>query len=182
MGVIHSCKRPRLKLLDTRKYGLGVFADEKIKKGQVIYFLNGEPISLAECIRRVDTGREIVDDPLQIGLKLYLDLDDLSRTFNHSCAPNAGLRGRSELFAIKDIQKDEEITYDYSVTVGPNITPDMWTMACVCGADNCRKKIGNILSIPTHTLAKYKALGALQNYMKRLLDNIANNGCKSVKE
>ncbi len=103
MGITGSCQSPQLKIRNTKKYGLGVFAGENIKHGQIIHVLNGEIISLEECIRRVKEGGEIADDPLQIGLALYLDLDDLSRAFNHSCEPNAGLRKRSELFALRDI-------------------------------------------------------------------------------
>ena len=35
-------KEPKLIIQDTGKYGLGVFAGEEIKKGQVIKILGGE--------------------------------------------------------------------------------------------------------------------------------------------
>jgi hypothetical protein len=117
---------------ETKTKGKGVFASEKILNGQTIWLLDGEIISYEDCLHRVETGTENIDDPLQIDERLYIDLDEVSRTFNHSCNPSAGLRKQSELFALRDIQKDEEITYDYSTIVWPNITPDIWTMKCKC--------------------------------------------------
>ena len=38
-------KEPKLIIQDTGKYGLGVFAGEDIKKGQVIKVLSGEVIT-----------------------------------------------------------------------------------------------------------------------------------------
>lgn len=161
-------------IIDTIKYGKGIAAKKKIRKGEIIWKLNGERISLKECTKRIKNGEESVTDPLQIGKYVFLDLDEFSRTFNHSCQPNAGLRKRSELFSLKDIEIGEEITYDYSTTVGPNISSEVWTMACNCGSKKCRKIIGNILTIPKHILDEYKKNGALQDYIKNILKKKEN--------
>ena len=99
-------------------------------------------------------------------------LDELSRTATHSCNPTCGMRGVSKLFALRNIRKGEEITYDYSATTGPNVSSSIWTMDCICGARNCRKIIGNVLSIPEKQLNKYKKSGALQNYIVQELRRI----------
>jgi hypothetical protein len=65
-------------------------------------------------------------------------IDDL---FNHSCAPNAGLRfadGGVFLEAIRDIAPGEEIAWDYSTTVAD----PAWRMPCACGAATCRGTVG----------------------------------------
>lgn len=174
---------PKIEIKDTKKYGKGSFAGEDIAKGEVIKTLTGEIISLSECKRRVAAGEESIDDPLQIDEEIFLDVDELSKTFNHSCDPNAGLRKTSELFALRDIKRGEEITFDYSTTVGPNITASMWAMVCHCNSENCRKEIGNILTLPPKTLEKYRNSGALQDYIIRLLDQPeVNERRKSVKE
>ena len=170
------CIKPKLFIKDTKKYGVGVFAGESIKKGQLIKVLSGEIISLEECIKRVKMGEETMDDPLQIGLRLYIDLDYPSRAFNHSCNPNAGLRNDSELFALRDIRGGEEIAYNYSTTVGPNITSSIWTMKCKCGSKDCRKLLGNILTIPEKTLQQYKKSGALQEWIQWELEEIERGG------
>lgn len=147
--------------------GLGSFAPNNIKKGSRIKTLSGEKVSLEEIRKRISERRESVDDPLQIDERLYLDLDEDSRLINHSCNPNAGIRGVSELFAIRDIKSGEEITFDYSTTVGKTITG--WFMGCNCGYDKCRKQIGNVLTIPREVLSKYKKLGALPDFIKNQL-------------
>ena len=157
---------------NTRRYGKGVFARRSIAKGEVIHVLGGETVSARDIVERLNAGKENIDDPLQVGKRTYIDLDKLSRTFNHSCDPNAALRKRSELFAIKDIPKDAEITYDYSLTIAPT----EWSMRCICGAKNCRKMLGDVLSIPRAARAQYLKLGAVQDYMKKLLAGVERDG------
>lgn len=182
-----SLTRPRLALEqkfeihDTGKYGLGVFALEKIRKGTVIWILDGEIISFDESIRRIKSGEEEQTDSLQVGLELDMDLDELSRTFNHSCCPNSGLRKTSELIALRDINVGEEITYDYSATIGPNIPSSLWGMRCKCGSEKCRKVLKNINSIPSQQLKKYWLAGALQDYIITELNIIQRLGGKLPK-
>jgi len=171
---IRRISQPNLKLIvkDTGKYGMGVYAGENIKKGETIKTLSGEIISFNESIERIKKGIEEQTDSLQVRLEKDMHLDELSRTFNHSCNPNAGLRKISELFALRNIKKGEETTYDYSATVGPNIVFSLWSMTCDCGSKNCRKIIGNVLTIPEKTLQRYDELEALQDYIKKELRRI----------
>ena len=159
---------PKLKIRNTEKYGKGVFAVENIKKGTIIYVLGGERVLSNDLVERVISGREKIDDPLQVGKRTYIDLDKISRIFNHSCDQNAGLRKKSEMFALRDIKTGEEITFDYSLTVAPT----EWRMECKCGAPNCRKVLGDISTVPKRRVREYKILGALQDYMKKLLKQI----------
>jgi len=155
----------KLEIKSTKKYGNGIFAIEEIKKGEVIHVLSGEKMNPDEFAKRVNSKKEYIDDPFQIGKRTYIDLDEFSRNINHSCDPNGGIRKMSELFALRDIKNGEEITYDYSATIAPT----RWSMKCKCGSKNCRKILGDVLSIPKKQLKKYKELGALQKYMKPLL-------------
>lgn len=157
---------------DTKKYGKGVFAERDIIRGEVIHVLNGETLSMRDLVARVNSGNENIDDPLQVGKRTYIDLDSISRTFNHSCDPNAALRKRSELFAIKEILKGEEITFDYSSTIAPT----EWRMKCGCGSAHCRGVLGDVLSIPKKDRTKYQKIGAFQTYMRKLLKMIERDG------
>lgn len=169
VDITGSGRSPKLEISDTKNYGMGVFAGEDIYWGRVIMVLDGEILSFDDIMDRIRLDEENSDDPLQIDEWLFLDLDKISRSFNHSCDPNAGMRKRSELFALRHILPGEEITYDYSSVVGPNITPDIWTMKCSCRASFCRKIIGNILSIPEARLKMYIQFGALQEHIKTAL-------------
>lgn len=163
---------PKYQIKETGKYGKGVYAKEFIPRGTIIRVFSGDILTFDECIKRIKDGAEDQADSLQIGLELDMDLDEVSRTFNHSCMPNAGLRKISELVAIEDIQVGDQITYDYSATVGPNVTSKVWSMNCECGTKECRKKISNVLTIPTKQLRKYKKADGLQAYIVRELELI----------
>lgn len=165
----------KLVIRSTKKYGKGIFAINDINKGELVYRLSGEKVSLAECWRRINLGEEDLADPFQIGLRTYIDLDEVSRVFNHSCDPNTGVRNKSDLIAVRDIKKGEEITYDYSTTVGPNIPNTEWSMLCSCNSDNCRKTISNILSLPIKQYNYYKKNMFLPDYIKKM--NLIRNKC-----
>ena len=159
---------------NTKKYGRGVFASEDIKRGEVIHILQGERLDVADSVNHINSGYGRPNDPLQVGRRTYLALDIPSLIFNHSCDPNAGIRKRSELFALRDIAKGQEITYDYSATIAPT----EWSMKCKCGSKLCRGIIGDITSLPKSQLAKYKKSGAIQRYMKSVLREIESGKYK----
>lgn len=173
----NSNTKPKLEVRDTKKYGKGVFAGNDIKKGTIIYTLGGKKMDVTELVSKVNSDKENIDDPFQVGKRTYMDLDEMSRTFNHSCNPNTGIRKVSEMFALRDIKKGEELTYDYSLTISPTV----WNMKCKCGAKNCRKSLGDVLSIPKNRLKEYKEAGALQRYMKLLLKEIEGGNYKIPK-
>ena len=57
--------------------------------------------------------------------------------FNHSCDPNLVFEDDWTLIAWRDIEKGEELTYDYGTE-----DFDVHPFECQCGAENCRGKIG----------------------------------------
>jgi hypothetical protein len=146
----------------------GVFTKTDIKKGQTIYFLKGEKISFEETISRVNSGREKAADTLQIDQEEYLDLDEFSRKFNHSCNPNSFIRGQSELVALRDIKRGEEITFDYSTTMDDNYrnaSRSIWTNRCNCGAANCRKSIDQFRELPKRVQEFYLKNGFAPDFI-----------------
>ena len=54
------------------------------------------------------------------------------------------------IFATRDIKKDEEITFDYSMIVA-----DEWKLKCSCGSPSCRKIIGKYRDLPDELKKKY---------------------------
>ncbi|MBI2631885.1 SET domain-containing protein [Candidatus Pacearchaeota archaeon] len=144
----------KLKIKKSKIAGKGVFTTRRIRGGQTICFLEGELCSLDEMIRRVNEGKEEPSDPLEIGDEEYLDLNEISRTFNHSCDPNAFIKGKNELVAIKEINSGEEINYDYSTTMNDNeeriksAGRVLWTCKCNCMAKYCRGIIDQFKTIP----------------------------------
>lgn len=100
--------------------GVGVFAAEPIRKGQLIYRfepgfdrLIGEAdlALLPESIRRF-VERYTYPHPLEAG-KLVLDADN-GRHMNHSLQPNTDFKDSVFGYAIADIAPGEEITCNYA--------------------------------------------------------------------
>ena len=93
--------------------GLGLFAEEPIKKGDFIIEYIGPIISNAEADKI--QGKylfEISDRRVIDGRHRY----NVARYINHSCAPNADpnvQRGKVNIYATKNIKPGEEITYNY---------------------------------------------------------------------
>lgn len=67
--------------------------------------------------------------------KLVIDGTGIAAFINHSCDPNCEIdeiKGRIWIYALRDIQAGEELTYDYNLYDGDDDAP------CYCGSANCR--------------------------------------------
>ncbi|MCE9531795.1 MAG: SET domain-containing protein-lysine N-methyltransferase [Planctomycetes bacterium] len=122
-------KSLQLEIHQTPDKGRGVFAGEAIARGRRILEFQGTVLKSAE----------LTDDMLamQVGPDDWLCSDGslLDDCVNHSCDPNAGfLDGEPALFALRDIAAGEEITWDYSTSIGE----PGWTLECRCGSPKCR--------------------------------------------
>ncbi len=93
--------------------GLGLYAEEPIKKGEFVIEYIGEMITEEEADKRL--GKYL----FEISKKWTLDgrgRENTARYINHSCVPNceADVRGtRVYIEAIKNIKPGDELTYDY---------------------------------------------------------------------
>jgi len=107
---------------------------------------------------------------VQIDEGLYLaTVDGLEPAdyVNHSCEPNLGLRGQITLVALRDIQPDEEVCFDYAMT---DSTP-YDEFECHCGLPDCRKVItGHDWKMP-ELWAKYQ--GYFSPYLQRRIEQLA---------
>jgi uncharacterized protein len=116
-------------------HGRGGFARTAIPKGTRIVEYFGEPISKAESLRRCEGNNEYI-----FALSTELDLDgnvpwNSARLINHSCAPNCEAELADEriwIVASRDIQRGEEITFNYGYDL-----EDYWDYPCRCGSPNC---------------------------------------------
>jgi len=157
-------------------HGRGAIAVKTIKKGELIIKLNGKKYSALDLDKLIKTGKIGKDDDFQIDHNIFLvPRKKDSFFFNHSCNPNAGVRGRSDLVAIRDISSGGEITIDYATVSG--ISPanalysnKNWQMVCKCGEKNCRGIIGNVQTLPQETLIKYERLDVIPDFIKEQLN------------
>lgn len=120
----------KLRVGDAGVKGKGVFAEQEILPGDLVVEYAGEekwiwdiPEELWEYCFQVDYDKYIL--PVKESFGWYL---------NHSCEPNCVIMGRTRIVALRTIEKDEEVTFDYSTNVGW----DGFAMQCHCGSPACR--------------------------------------------
>lgn len=127
---------PKVVLDKSKIHGQGLFAGEKIEEGRVIIEYKGEKIPSGEGTVR-STEDEVLTYIFTLNDKYDIDgavNGNEARFANHSCDGNAHvdiIRDRIWLIAERDIEKGEEITYDYSLDADD-------LLACHCGALRCR--------------------------------------------
>ncbi|HWH71469.1 MAG TPA: SET domain-containing protein-lysine N-methyltransferase [Candidatus Sulfotelmatobacter sp.] len=135
--------------IDKCEVGLGVFANRDIARDEVILGFGGPLIDFAETKRRGPWECMAI----QIGPDRYIDTRPPGVFVNHSCDPNAGIREDRYLVALREIQKGEEIRFDYSTTM----EEQSFTMRCLCGAPECRHLVTDFSTLPPHVKERYIA-------------------------
>lgn len=112
--------------------GLGLFADEPIKKGTQVIEYTGEWISHEEGDRRGGKYLFTLNDDWIIDGK---DRDNIARYVNHACTPNCEAVNYDDekviYEALRSIAAGEELTVDYGEEyVEEHITP----VGCKCAS------------------------------------------------
>lgn len=122
---------------DSPIHGKGLFAKEKIKRGEVICIIKGPIFHKINRTKEESLKPEEAD---WVGIKRHHWVDPILpyKRLNHSCNPNARVKGSKTLVAKREIKAGDEITFDYSLT---EIDP-FWEMhSCQCNEKECRKII-----------------------------------------
>ena len=117
----------------------GLRAAINIKKGTKVIEYKGKIITVkeAETNPKFDNDKAIY--LFNLNKKYDLDGDfkyNTARLINHSCDPNCEVDGvglKLWIYSIKDIKKNEELTYDY----GFSFDKDFKNYPCRCGAKKC---------------------------------------------
>ena len=143
MSVKTSWLNSKLEAKHSKTHGKGIFAKEYIQKGERLAILGGDVMYIGEIsalpVECQNYTMQIEERFVLGSRKALIEDADL---FNHSCNPNSGFKGQMFLVAMRDIKKDEEITFDYAMAVSKSIGSDIvFEMECKCGSSNCRKRI-----------------------------------------
>ena len=131
-----------MKLYKIRKSNIdkrGLYASQNIKNGTRIIEYKGKIITRkkSEEDPKFDNSKDIY----LFNLNKRYDLDgdfkfNTARLINHSCNPNCEVAGtglKVWVYAIRDIKKGEELTYDY----GFGFDEDYKDFPCRCRSKNC---------------------------------------------
>ena len=138
----------------SKVHGSGVFAKTDIKKNVKIIQYIGEKVSKSEGDKRSEdrikrylnskkTGSVYI---FELNSKYDIDgspLYNKARYINHSCRPNCEVEiknGKIWIKSIKNIKKDDELSYDYGYDFDPE---DFMDHLCKCKSKNC---VGYIVS------------------------------------
>ncbi|MDE1825695.1 MAG: SET domain-containing protein [Candidatus Micrarchaeota archaeon] len=154
------------------RHGRGLHANRDFKPNERIFELIGE-IRTRASLPHVDTDKTV--RYVQIGQRLYVD-NSISWKIdyiNHSCNPNAGIVVSFakmgwvsvNLIAIKEIKKGQEVTFDYSTTMNE----DKYQLECLCGAQDCRGKIGDFKYLPKERQQYYINMGVVPSYATKIM-------------
>ena len=156
---------------ESEKHGRGVFAVSDIQKDEVIAVFGGHVMTREERNRLPENVGCLalgIDDDLFIGPMTLEETDDAD-WFNHSCYPNAGLWGQIMLVAMSEINKGEEVTFDYCMSCSQK-GQERILFTCDCKSPNCRKKITNQDWKRPDLQKKYK--GYFSPFVQRNIDNL----------
>jgi SET domain-containing protein len=136
---------------ESRISGKGVFSSKNFREGEVILEMDDSHV-VSDPSKLTKEQHEFELDYLADGKIVVMQAPE--RYINHSCDPNSYVKtvnGIRKVFAMRDIQKGEEIVGDYSIN-GHN----EGTFKCRCGSENCRLVYqGNFLKLPKALQKKY---------------------------
>jgi SET domain-containing protein len=127
---------PKVEKRESDIEGRGLFSKDGIKAGEVVVVKGGYVLTKAQ---RDEIGRELGPSEIQISEDLFIGPTTARQReggmmhLNHSCEPNLGLQGQIVYVALRDIARDEELTFDYAMTDDEPIE-----MKCRCGKLSCR--------------------------------------------
>ena len=117
----------------------GLYANQNIKNGTKIIEYRGKIITRREAEENPKFDNEKAIYLFNINKRYDLDGDfkfNTARLINHSCDPNCEVTGaglKIWVSAIKDIKKNEELSYDY----GFSFDKDYKDYPCRCGSKKC---------------------------------------------
>lgn len=157
---------PKLEVRGRSSGDRGLFAIEPILKGEVLTVMGGAILTGAELkqLPLVWRGKtiQIEEDLFQVSIRV----DEPADFMNHSCDPNAGIRGQVTTVAMRDIAADEEVSFDYAMTDAS----DFDTFECQCGAPECRGRVTGADWRRPELWRRYE--GYLSTYIEAKIQNL----------
>ena len=117
----------------------GLYAAKNIKAGTIVIHYKGKLITKKETEKNPKYDNDKAIYLFNLNSRYDLDGDfanNTARLINHSCSPNCEVDGKGLklwIYALKDIKKGEELSYDYGFGYDENYKD----FVCKCRAKNC---------------------------------------------
>ena len=145
------------------KGGHGVYAVQPVNQGDLLAMFGGTVVD-GDQLEVVPEHLKSLCIQVEEDLFLVSTVPGEGDYFNHSCEPNAGLWGQIGIVALRDIDPEEEVAFDYATC--DSVPYDEFD--CMCGAPNCRGMVtGDDWQNPD-LWAKYE--GYFSPYLQRKID------------
>ncbi len=132
---------PKAEVKNSPTHGLGLFAKESIKEGEVAVIWGGNFVNEVEAQKAERQGKAVqkIDDDLFDVFDYDKRHDDPTYNHNHSCNPNTWMKDEVAIIAKHDIEPGEELTIDYAMFV----IDDEYVLPgdCQCDSPLCRHTI-----------------------------------------
>ena len=163
-----------MKKIEVRRskiHGSGIFASKKILKGEKVDSIEGELV-----VKKITSPEESKKfaDWIGVGINKWINTDaSVFRFINHACEPTTAITSARTVRALRDIEKGEEITMDYSLT---DADP-FWKIDCTCGSPKCRGEIRSIQTLPKAVILErlpYITNNFQRAYLKHYISNESN--------
>jgi len=177
---------------ENKDKGLGLFAIQKIHKGEVIWKHQDDPYGR-------QTGRIYTKAQVEHIWKDHLDwfwhwayrcgedrflgpitLDCPNReaTYfqNHSCDPSTWWEDELTLTALRDIEPGEEITFDYATSESDE--EELGLLKCLCGSSLCRGQLKGDDYLRPELIARYGY--HFQPYLRERIRKLETAGSSEV--
>lgn len=141
---LKSWRSPKVERREGSLHGLGLFAVESIRKGDIVAYKAGTIVDENFVVINKDIilcAHKQIDDDLFLSPVSAEERLDILIGLNHSCSPNAYYDGQICVRAMEDIAIGTEITYDYA-TAENSITFNIED--CACNTDSCRRQIDTV--------------------------------------
>jgi len=167
--MIKSVLSPKVEVRTNSVNGKGIFAKENIKSGEIVFIKGGHILTRDKIY-----SSSVINSYFPISDEYFLaaenkDEEESIKLYqNHSCNPNVGLHGEITFVAMRDIEKDEELTVDYAF-----IDNEDYSFKCTCGSINCRGTITGFDWKIKELQEKYYDYFA--QYLKDKIDEERNN-------
>lgn len=163
-------RSPKTEVRNSPIHGQGLFARAPIEKGEIVavkggYILDEQEWAAIEPAlgsAEIQVTEELFIAPVnndhREGAMLYT---------NHSCDPNIALQGQIILVAMRDIQKNEELTHDWATMDDAD-----YEIRCNCRSIHCRGIITGKDWMKKELQSKYK--GWFCWFLQRKIDALSS--------
>ena len=117
----------------------GLYASKKIKANKIVIHYKGKLVTKKEVEKNPKFDNDKAIYLFNLNNRYDLDGDfsyNTARLINHSCSPNCEVDGKGLklwIYALQDIKKGEELSYDYGFGYDENYKD----FVCKCRAKNC---------------------------------------------